>query len=107
MGPDELPIVDEKKCTACGKCVKACPKGLYVLSPVSCKYYVKCSSKDPGGVTAKVCKSGCIGCMKCEKACPAGAAKVESNLARIDPVKCRNIGKCFEVCPTKVIVKRG
>ena len=107
MGPDGLPVVDADKCTACGNCVKACPKSLYALLPVSVKYYVKCSSKDPGQATAKVCRSGCIACMKCEKACPAGAVKVESNLSRIDPAKCQNIGKCSEVCPTKVIVKRG
>lgn len=107
MDRDALPVVDPGKCTACGRCVKACPKNLYLLLPLDCNYYVKCSSKDPGGATAKVCKSGCIACLKCEKACPAGAAKVELNLSRIDPEKCRNIGKCFEVCPTKVIVKRG
>ena len=104
MGGDGLPVVDEAKCTACGKCVKTCPKDLFVLQPFKCNYYVKCSSEDPGGVTAKVCSSGCIACMKCEKACPTGAVKVESNLSRIDPAKCQNIGKCFEVCPTKVIV---
>ena len=107
MDADELPAVDEVKCTACGKCVKTCPKNLFVLNPDACRYYVKCSSKDKGGATAKVCSSGCISCMKCEKACPTGAAKVESNLARITPAKCQNIGKCFEACPTKVIKKRG
>ena len=106
MGPDGLPVVNEKRCTACGKCVKTCPKNLFVLIRPSSNYYVKCSSRDPGALTAKLCKSGCIACMKCEKACPVGAVKVKSNLSRIDPEKCRNFGKCFEVCPTKVIVKR-
>lgn len=105
MGSDDLPMVDPKRCTSCGNCVKACPKSLYVLIPAACNYYVKCSSKDPGAMTAKACKSGCIACFKCEKACPIGAVKVESNLSRIDPQACQNIGKCFEVCPTKVIVK--
>jgi Na+-translocating ferredoxin:NAD+ oxidoreductase RNF subunit RnfB len=107
MGADGLPVVDAGRCTSCGKCVKACPKGLYSLLPVSCGYYVKCSSKDPGAATAKVCKSGCIACLRCEKACPALAVKVDANLSKIDPGKCQNIGKCFEACPTKVIVKRG
>ena len=106
IGPDGLPIVDEHKCTACGKCVTACPKGLYVLLPAAGEYYVKCSSKDPGGMTMKVCSSGCIGCMKCVKPCPNAAVAVSSNLSRIDPAKCRNAGQCFEACPTKVIVKR-
>jgi Na+-translocating ferredoxin:NAD+ oxidoreductase RNF subunit RnfB len=107
MGPDGLPVVDGARCTACGKCVKACPKGLYAILPIAVKYYVKCSSRDTGGATANVCKSGCIACMKCEKACPAGAVKVETNLSRIDPAKCQNMGKCFEICPTKVIRLRN
>ena len=107
MGPDGLPVVDAARCTACGKCIASCPKNLYVLSLITCTYYVKCSSKDPGGVTAKVCKAGCIGCLKCEKACPVGAPKIGAHLSRIDPAKCQNIGKCSEICPTKVIVKRG
>jgi len=103
----QIPGVDPKKCTACGNCVKACPKALYVLGPVACRYYVKCSSKDPGRIVAKACKAGCIACLKCVQACPTGAAKVESNLSRIDPEKCQNVGKCFEACPTKVIFKRS
>lgn len=107
IGKDGLPVVDPKGCTACGKCVKVCPKNLFVLLPLSGAYYVKCSSTDPGGATMKVCKSGCIACFKCQKACPVGAIKVENNLSRIDLSKCKNMGKCLEVCPTKVIVKRG
>jgi RnfABCDGE-type electron transport complex B subunit len=105
IGDDELPAVDPARCTACGACVKTCPKNLYVLRPIAVNYYVKCSSRDPGNITMKACKAGCIACLKCQKACPAGAAKVEASLARIDPEKCKNLGKCFEVCPTKVIKK--
>jgi Na+-translocating ferredoxin:NAD+ oxidoreductase subunit B len=107
MSTDGIPVVDAKRCTSCGKCVKACPKSLYAIMPEACGYYVKCSSRDTGAVTAKVCKSGCIACLRCEKACPVGAVRVESNLSKIDQGKCQNIGKCAEVCPTKVIVKRG
>ena len=107
MTSSGLPEVDPKKCTACGKCVKACPKGLFTLLPAEKFYYVRCSSKDPGAIVARVCKAGCIACRKCEKACPKQAIKVESNLSKIDCAKCENIGKCFEVCPTKVIVRRN
>ncbi len=106
MGSDGVPVVDSKKCTACGKCVKVCPKKLYAILPQSVEYYVKCSSRDPGAVTAKACKAGCIACFRCEKACPNNAVKVESNLSAIDVDKCKNAGKCFEVCPTKVIARR-
>lgn len=106
MGADGLPVVDEKRCTACGKCLAACPKSLFALLPPAVRYYVKCSSTDAGGQTAKVCASGCIACLKCERACPSEAVAVQSNLSRIDPARCRNAGKCFDACPTRVIVKR-
>lgn len=107
MSKDSIPVVDPEKCTSCGICVKTCPKHLYALLPANILYYVKCSSTDPGGMTAKMCSAGCIGCMKCEKACPQGAAKVELNLSKIDTGRCKNIGACAEVCPTKVIIRRG
>jgi Na+-translocating ferredoxin:NAD+ oxidoreductase subunit B len=106
MGSGNLPEGDIYICTACGNCVKVCPKNLFELVPPEKIYYVKCSSRDPGGATIKACKSGCIACKKCEKACPVEAIKVESNLSKIDYAKCQNIGKCFEVCPTKVIARR-
>lgn len=106
MGADGLPIVDANKCTACSKCVTVCPKKLFELVPIDKLYYVKCSSKDTGAVVTKVCSAGCIACRKCEKACPLGAIKVENNLSKIDYGKCQNMGKCFEVCPTKVVRRR-
>lgn len=106
ISPDDLPVVDPRKCTACGNCVKTCPKKLFELTPIDKHYYVKCSSKDAGAIVTKVCSAGCIACRKCEKACPTAAIKVENNLSRIDYGKCEAIGKCFEVCPTKVIIKR-
>ena len=102
-----IPEVNPAKCTACGKCLNACPKNLFTLIPEKNHYYVKCSSKDSGSIVAKVCKSGCITCLKCEKACPETAVKVEYNLSKINYERCKNIGKCLEVCPTKVIIKRG
>ena len=107
MTSQNIPEVDPLKCTSCGKCVGACPKNLFALIPEMSHYYVKCSSKDPGSIVSKVCESGCIACLKCEKACPEAAIKVEYNLSKIDYVKCKNIGRCLEVCPTKIIIKRG
>ncbi|MDD3089705.1 MAG: RnfABCDGE type electron transport complex subunit B [Candidatus Omnitrophica bacterium] len=100
-----LAVINHKKCTGCGNCVKACPKGLIELIPAKAGYYVKCNSKDPAPVKVKACKASCIACRKCEKACSVTAIKVDANLSRIDYQKCQNIGKCAEVCPTKVIVK--
>ncbi|MCM8781539.1 MAG: RnfABCDGE type electron transport complex subunit B [Candidatus Omnitrophica bacterium] len=106
MGKDDLPIINTEKCIACGNCIKACPKNLFELTSIKNNYYVKCNSKDPASVVAKICKSGCIACRKCEKVCPIGAIQVESNLSKINYEKCRNMGKCLEVCPTKVIFRR-
>jgi electron transport complex protein RnfB len=106
MGEDSLPSVDAGKCTACGKCVATCPKKLFELVPIDKIYYVKCSSKDAGASVAKVCSAGCIACRKCEKSCPLTAIKVENSLSKINYGKCQNMGKCSEVCPTKVVVKR-
>lgn len=94
---------DPGRCTACGKCVKACPKGLIGLFPVQRKAAVLCSSRAKGAQTGKECRVGCIGCKKCEKVCEYGAAAVTANLARIDPLRCTGCGKCVESCPRKCI----
>ncbi|MBO7188205.1 MAG: RnfABCDGE type electron transport complex subunit B, partial [Tidjanibacter sp.] len=98
-----LPEVDDEKCTACGACVKACPKGVIELRkkfPKSRKVYVSCVNKDKGGVARKSCSAACIGCGKCAKVCPFGAITVENNLAFIDSTKCRLCRKCVVECPT-------
>ena len=106
MGSDNLPKIDISKCTACGKCVEACPKKLFSLVPVDKPIYIACSSHNLGKDVMKVCPVGCITCRKCEKVCPSEAIKIIDNLAVIDYDKCNSCGECVEVCPTKVIVKR-
>jgi len=101
-----LPEVDEDKCTACGACVKACPKGIIELrkkGPKSRRIYVSCANKEKGGLARKSCANACIGCSKCEKECPFEAISVTNNLAYIDFRKCRLCRKCVGVCPTKAI----
>ena len=102
--------VNADKCTACGACVKACPKGLFELRkkwPKNRAVYVSCVSKDKGAVTMKACKAGCIGCGKCSKVCEFGAITVENNLAFIDSTKCRLCRKCVAECPTGAIKMIG
>ncbi|MEG1887362.1 MAG: RnfABCDGE type electron transport complex subunit B [Oscillospiraceae bacterium] len=91
-------------CTACGACVKKCPKSIIELVPQKSDVIVFCSNHDKGGVTRKVCTVGCIACKKCEKACEFGAIAVSDNLAKINYDKCTNCGKCVEQCPVHCIV---
>lgn len=100
---DGVAVVDEEKCTACGACVKACPKAIIELLPKENKTYVKCSNKKPGKVVNTVCKAGCIACKICEKNCEYEAISVTDNLAVIDYDKCQACGVCAEKCPKKVI----
>lgn len=106
MNEEDLPVVNEDKCTACGKCVAICPKGLFSLAPVNKTYVVRCKSLDLGKAVTEVCSVGCIACGKCEKACPTGAIKVIDNLAVIDYNICDNRGECLKVCPTKTIARK-
>lgn len=111
INPDSgLPEVDEDKCTACGACVKACPKLVIELrkkGPKGRRIFVECISKDKGAVTRKACSSGCIGCGKCVKVCPFEAITLENNLAYIDFQKCRLCRKCVGECPTGAILEVG
>jgi len=103
MGENGLPIIDEEKCVACGKCVKACPRHIIALIPKSCRVVIECSSHDRAPEVRRVCKVGCIACRACEKVCEPKAIIVEDNLARIDPEKCTNCGVCIPKCPRKTI----
>ena len=101
-----LPEVDADKCTACGACVKACPKMIIELRkkwPKNRAVYVSCVSKDKGAVVMKACKAGCIGCGKCQKVCAFDAITIANNLAYIDPQKCKLCRKCVNECPTGAI----
>ena len=101
-----LPVVNEEKCTACGACVKACPKKVIELrnkGPKGRRVFVSCINKDKGGVARKACSAACIGCGKCQKVCPFGAIKIENNLAYIDFELCRSCRKCVNECPTGAI----
>lgn len=99
-----IPEVDSALCTACGQCVKACPRGLISLRGESEPVFVACRSKAKGIEARKACSVSCIGCGICAKNCPSGAIKVENNLATIDQSLCTACGLCIERCPQKCIV---
>jgi formate dehydrogenase (NADP+) beta subunit len=58
MGPDNLPVVNEKKCTGCGTCERVCPKHIINLSSVTRRIIRE--------YTTEECTT------PCQRACPAG-----------------------------------
>ena len=103
MSADNLPIISKEKCTACGKCVAACPKQVIELGLMSKAVVISCHSKDKGIDVKKKCQVGCIACGICVRTCPVDAIKIDNNLARIDHAKCIVCGLCVKKCPTSAI----
>ncbi|UCH13977.1 MAG: Fe-S cluster domain-containing protein [Bacteroidales bacterium] len=105
-----LPVVIDKNCTACGACVKECPKNLFELRKrykKDRKIYVACMNEDKGGPAKKSCSVACIGCTKCVKVCTFDAIIMNNNLAFIDSELCRLCRKCAPECPTNSIIEIG
>ncbi len=105
-----LPRVDYEKCTACGVCVKECPKNIIHLVPYKHDEIiaVACSSLDRGPETKKFCGVGCTGCKLCVKKGPESLFKVEDNLSKVDYKSFTpelDVTEAMEKCPTKVIVR--
>ncbi len=103
MSANNLPLINPDKCTACGKCVAACPKQVIEIAQASKAVVISCHSRDKGADTKKKCQVGCIGCGICVRTCPVDAIKLENNLARIDHDKCIVCGLCTKKCPTNAI----
>ncbi|HOQ81415.1 MAG TPA: 4Fe-4S binding protein, partial [Candidatus Cloacimonadota bacterium] len=105
---DGMKVVNEDNCTGCGACVKACPRSLIELVPISKRVHILCSSRDKGPIAKKSCgnNTACIACGLCVKNCPTQAITIVNNLAIIDYSKCINCGICASVCPTKAIEDR-
>ena len=96
--------VNEEKCSACGKCVEACPKSCIIITDAKASPYMKCRNVDKGKDITKVCKAGCIGCALCAKNCPKGAIKMVDNLPVFNYELCDQCGACVQKCPVKIIV---
>jgi len=79
-----LPVVDPVKCTACGDCVEACPKDLFVLMPVTQKLIVQCKSRIEGDEAETLCRVACTACGKCALDAAPGLIEMRDGLAVID-----------------------
>jgi Na+-translocating ferredoxin:NAD+ oxidoreductase subunit B len=95
-----------ERCTACGKCVEACPKFLIDMVPETAPIHVLCKSTAKGGVVRKACKVGCIGCKKCEKFLGEnGGMVVTDALSRVDYTNAPTDIGVIPECPTNSIVE--
>lgn len=56
------PVIDYKKCKACGSCIEICPMGVF---------------KKEGNKVVVKNPEACIGCRACETQCSAEAIKIE------------------------------
>lgn len=100
---DGVAKVDASKCTACSKCIAACPKHIISLVPEKNAVRVDCSSKAKGKEVMDACAVGCIGCGLCEKTCKFDAIHMEGNLPVIDYEKCKGCQMCAKACPRHII----
>jgi len=106
IGKEGIPVIDREKCTGCGMCVKACPKHLLELHPISRKFFVFCKSLDNGKISRANCKNACIGCKICIKGVNNEEIIVENNLAKINNIEILNNEEAMKwvgKCPTKAI----
>jgi Na+-translocating ferredoxin:NAD+ oxidoreductase RNF subunit RnfB len=100
-----LPVVIPEKCTACGDCVKACPKDLFVVMPVEWKLLVQCKSLLEGEAAERLCRVACNGCGKCALDAAPGVIEMKNGLAVVDYAKNDQAGpEATRRCPTGAIV---
>lgn len=84
MDENRLPVVDVVKCTACGDCVDACPKGLFEILPLDRRLIVQCRSALEGDAVLELCQAGCTACGKCALDAAPGLITMQRGLPVID-----------------------
>ena len=100
-----LPVVDPVLCTACGDCVDACPKGLFVIQPLEQKLLVQCRNLVGSDDVRTLCAVACTACGKCVMDAAPGLISVETGVAVIDySINALADRKAIARCPTDAIV---
>jgi len=100
-----LPVVDPVKCTACGDCVDACPKGLFTLLPADSHLFVQCKNLITGDVVLEQCKVACTACGKCVQDAAPGLISVASGVAVVNyDLVAQADSQAVARCPTGAIV---
>jgi len=103
MDAQDLPVVNEANCTACGDCVDACPKDLFSLHPVSHRLWVACKSLEAGDELLDDCEVACTACGRCAMDAP-GLIEMNDNLPLIDYDRKHDSRDPIQRCPTGAIV---
>ena len=100
-----LPVVDLETCTACGDCVEACPKGLFVIKPIDQQLFVQCRNLINGDEALESCRAACTACGKCVMDAAPGLISVASGVAVVDYSRIADAEeRAIERCPTGAIV---
>ena len=114
MDENGLPVVDEKKCTACGDCVLSCPKDLFSVQPVEQKLWVNCRNLEHGDEILNHCRVACTACGRCAQDAPNNVITMQNNLPHIQYDTSKELSvngqesidhrNAIERCPTGAIV---
>jgi Na+-translocating ferredoxin:NAD+ oxidoreductase subunit B len=104
MDEFDLPVVDLEKCTACGDCVDACPKGLFTIMTLDQRLIVQCRSALAGDAVLAVCQVGCTACGKCVLDAAPGLITMRGGLPVIDYTRSADLSPtATRRCPTGAI----
>lgn len=105
MSDAGLPVVVPDRCTACGDCLEACPKGLFILLPVDDHLLVQCKNLLGGDEALEQCEVACTACGKCVQDAAPGLISVASGLAVVNyDLNAQADRNAVERCPTGAIV---
>ena len=104
MSEHHLPVVNEQLCTACGDCVKICPKDLFSLQAISHRLWIACRNEEAGDQLLQYCEVACTACARCAMDAADELIVMHNNLPTINYQKPHNTQIPMQRCPTGAIV---